>query len=150
MTVRKRKPAAKQAKKKGKTGTARKPYKLTEEMPEIAQRLCAKYGATGDDLAEILGVSPRTVDTWMATHPEFAAKVDDGKKVADDAVEQSLYSLAIGDKHAAIPVPGNVTACIFWLKNRRRQEWRDRHDLEHSGKVGLEQLVTASMTESAA
>jgi hypothetical protein len=28
-------------------------------------------------------------------------------------------------------VPPNVTACIFWLKNRRRDLWRDRHEIAH-------------------
>ena len=134
MTVRKRKPAAKLAKKKGKTG---RPSKLTEDMPEIAKRLCARFGATGDDLANILSVSPRTVDSWMATHPEFAAKVDEGKAVADDAVEQSLYQQATG---GGVWKQANVAATIFWLKNRRRTEWRDRHDVD-LGLSGLADLM---------
>ena len=28
-----------------------------------------------------------------------------------------------------------VVACIFWLKNRRRDEWRDKQDHEHAGTV---------------
>jgi hypothetical protein len=31
----------------------------------------------------------------------------------------------------------DTTACIFWLKNRRKDEWRDKLDHEHSGKVDL-------------
>ena len=27
-------------------------------------------------------------------------------------------------------VPPDTTACIFWLKNRRREDWRDRVDIE--------------------
>jgi hypothetical protein len=26
-------------------------------------------------------------------------------------------------------VPSDVTACIFWLKNRRPDLWRDKHDM---------------------
>ena len=36
-------------------------------------------------------------------------------------MEDSLYRLAIGWNGA----PPNVTACVFWLKNRRPSEWRD-------------------------
>ena len=31
-------------------------------------------------------------------------------------------------------VPPDTTACIFWLKNRRKDEWRDRQ--EHTGADG--------------
>ena len=33
-------------------------------------------------------------------------------------------------------VPPDTTAAIFWLKNRRPEEWRDRHNHEISGKNG--------------
>ena len=33
-------------------------------------------------------------------------------------------------------LPPDVTACIFWLKKRRRDDWRDKHDHEHTGKGG--------------
>jgi hypothetical protein len=29
----------------------------------------------------------------------------------------------------------DTTAAIFWLKNRRREEWRDKQEVEHSGNV---------------
>lgn len=29
-------------------------------------------------------------------------------------------------------VPPDVTACIFWLKNRRSSEWRDKTDHDHN------------------
>ena len=32
-------------------------------------------------------------------------------------------------------VPPDVTACIFWLKNRRPDLWRDRHDLAATVKT---------------
>jgi hypothetical protein len=28
-------------------------------------------------------------------------------------------------------VPADVTACIFWLKNRDPQHWRDSQQMEH-------------------
>jgi hypothetical protein len=35
-------------------------------------------------------------------------------------------------------IPGNSTAQIFWLKNRKPNEWRDKQQIEHSGNVGLD------------
>ncbi len=37
-----------------------------------------------------------------------------------------LYQLAIGWNGQ----PPNATACIFWLKNRRKDRWRDVQNLE--------------------
>lgn len=56
----------------------------------------------------------------MERDAAFAEAVDEARSVADDVVESRLYREAVG---------GNVTACIFWLKNRRPHEWRDRHDV---------------------
>lgn len=33
-------------------------------------------------------------------------------------------------------VPPDTTACIFWLKNRRSDLWRDKREHEHTGKNG--------------
>jgi hypothetical protein len=33
-------------------------------------------------------------------------------------------------------LPPDTTAMIFWLKNRKRDQWRDRVDNEHTGKDG--------------
>lgn len=38
----------------------------------------------------------------------------------------------------------DTTAAIFWLKNRKPKEWRDKHELEHSGGVETNQKVDLS------
>ena len=58
------------------------------------------------------------------------------KEQADSEVEKSLYQTALD---------GNTTAQIFWLKNRKAKEWRDKQQIEHEGKVdvnivGLDEL----------
>ena len=35
---------------------------------------------------------------------------------------------------------GDTTACIFWLKNRQKHAWRDRHEIDHSGKVAVDPI----------
>lgn len=114
----------------------------------------ARLGAKDADLAEAFGVSIRTIGLWASTHPEFNAVLKAGKDYADDRVERSLYQRAVGYSHDAVKIfanprtgenaiinyvehyPPDTTACIFWLKNRRRDAWRDKQEVEHSG--GLE------------
>jgi hypothetical protein len=43
-----------------------------------------------------------------------------------------LYQRALGYDHNGKHYPADVTACIFWLKNRRPGEWRDRQDQRHT------------------
>ena len=58
---------------------------------------------------------------WKKKYPEFRGALKAGKDAFDDRVERSLYQLAIGWGN----LPPDVTACIFWLKNRRKEQWCD-------------------------
>src|ERR1017187_9015210 len=53
---------------------------------------------------------------------DLAARVEDARAAADEVVIKALYTKATVDK--------DTTAMIFWLKNRRPREWRDRRGLE--------------------
>lgn len=118
-------------------------------------------GATVADLAETFEVTQRTVDNWLADHPDFRDAVRRGRVIADADVAAALFTRATGytvkaqrvvvvegrpevveiDEH----VPSDPRAAIFWLKNRDPRRWRDRQEVEHSGTLTLEDLVTASM-----
>lgn len=117
-----------------------RPSEYDPRFVAIAAKMCA-LGGTDRDLAEALEVDERTVQRWRARHEEFAAACTAGKTHADDRVERSLYSRAVGytfDSEKLFchegevirapiieHVPPDVTACIFWLKNRRPELWRD-------------------------
>ena len=112
-----------------------------------AKAMC-QLGATDRDLADYFEVTTRTIMRWQAQYPEFSAALNRGKDAADDRVERSLYARATGytfdsekifNNDGVITrvrtiehVPPDVTACIFWLKNRRSSEWRDKTDHDHS------------------
>lgn len=70
------------------------------------------------DAARAAGVSRKTLYQWRDKHPELASEMDDARDEIDDIVEQRLFDLTAKD----------TTACIYWLKNRRPQSWRDRHE----------------------
>jgi hypothetical protein len=59
-----------------------------------------------------------------------------GSEASDDRVENSLYQMALG---------GNVTAAIFYLKNRRPDRWRDVQNIQ--ADVGHYILSDTPMTE---
>ena len=137
-----------------------RPTKYKSEYTSFAQK-CCELGSTDVDLADALNVGVTTINQWKLSHPEFCEALKSGKAVADDRVERALYHKAVGytfdtvkifqyeGQPVIVPyrehVPPDTTACIFWLKNRRRDQWRDKQDMEHSGTVTLETLVLGSM-----
>ena len=131
-----------------------RPSKYTEEYAVQATKLC-ELGATDKDLADFFSVSLPTIWRWQSAHPEFCSALKVGKSAADDRVERSLYHKANGysfkatkifmPANASAPVyapyiehiPPDTTACIFWLKNRRPEQWREKQETEHSGSIGI-------------
>lgn len=79
----------------------------------------AAIGLTDNEIGIALDVSKRTIEYWKAK-PEFLHALKKGKLAADSNVLRKLYSKCL---------EGDTTSIIFWLKNRRRQDWRDRQDL---------------------
>jgi hypothetical protein len=125
-----------------------RPSSYKPEYVNMAKQ-AAKLGATDADLAKIFGVSDATIDSWKAQHPDFLGSLKAGKEEADARVERSLYQRGVGysfnsekifcnkdGEVTRVPivehVPPDVTACIFWLKNRDPAHWRDAWQLEHS------------------
>lgn len=120
-----------------------RPEKWKDEFVHLAECAC-RLGATDLDVAEMLKISPRTLYNWRNTKPEFAAALVTGKAPADERVERSLYQRAIGYEQEEVKIfmpagatepvyakftakyAPDVTACIFWLKNRRPEQWRDK------------------------
>lgn len=125
--------------------------KCGAEQVKQVERLC-KLGATDADIAEFFDTTPRNIRRWKHDHPKFNDALKRGKAVADDMVEQSLFRMATGYsrdavkilQHEGVPVlvdyvefhPPTAIAAIFWLKNRKPAEWRDKQEHEHAGKDG--------------
>jgi hypothetical protein len=107
----------------------------------LIAKACARFGAVEDEIANELNIGPATLDRWKQKYPEFRCALKAGKEASDDRVERSLYQLAIGWNGQ----PPNATACIFWLKNRRKDRWRDVQNLE--ADVGHYILSDRPMTE---
>ena len=95
----------------------------------------------------MLGIGLATLYRWKAEHPAFSKVFKLGKAEADDRVERSLYSRAIGYDYVAekpamtrhgqktmqyrAHIPPDTAAAVWYLKNRRPDRWRDAHRHEH-------------------
>ena len=87
----------------------------------------ARDGLTDDQIANNMGISRSTLSEWKRKFPDISDALKKSKAVVDIEVENALYQAAID---------GNMTAIIFWLKNRKPEKWRDRQQVEMSGEVG--------------
>lgn len=133
-----------------------RPSKFKEEFIPQAEKLC-KLGATDVEVADFFDVDVRTLYRWKGENDAFCHALKAGKDVADERVERSLYARANGYEHEEVDIrvlngeivqtpirkfyPPDTTACIFWLKNRKSAEWRDKVEQEHSGTVQIGRIV---------
>lgn len=141
-----------------------RPSKYKPEYAEQAYKLCL-LGATDKDLANFFEVDEATINRWKDAHPDFCKSLKAGKEDADATIAKSLYHRAKGyehpeDKiflHEGKPVivstikhyPPDPTSMIFWLKNRQPQKWRDRQEVEHSGRLEYELVLPEELLEEA-
>ena len=133
--------------------TAGRPSGYKAEYAKQAEKLC-RLGATDADIADFFGVDVRTIYRWKNSNEEFCQSLKLGKEEADERVARSLYGRAIGYEHPDVHVSNyqgevtltpitkhyapDTTAAIFWLKNRRPEEWRDKQDVDVSGNLTVE------------
>jgi len=76
----------------------------------------ARMGLTDEQIAHNVGISRSTLSEWKIKFADISDALKKGKEVADFQVENALFKSALN---------GNVTAQIFWLKNRQPKSWRD-------------------------
>jgi DNA-binding XRE family transcriptional regulator len=107
-----------------------RPTKYDPEYVEQVYRL-SLLGMTDKELATHFDVDEKTINNWKKNHCDFFQSLKAGKAEADTRVAEALYQQAIG---------GNVTAAIFWLKNRQREKWRDGKRLELESAGGNHEL----------
>ena len=94
--------------------------KWLEPDGQILLQGWARDGLTEEQIAHNMGISARTLSLYKKQYSPILQALKKGKEVVDFAVENALLKKALS---------GDVTAMIFWLKNRRRQNWRDRYDM---------------------
>ena len=123
----------------------------------------ARDGLTDEQIAKNMGIAESTLYAWKGKYPEFSDSLKKGKEVVDIQVENALFKRAMGYKTVEVteesrmigvdddkvPIyvmaeskrvykefPPDVTAQIFWLKNRKPKEWRDKQQIDTNISTG--------------
>src|SRR5690554_2351722 len=116
-----------------------RPTKYNAQALKLASAM-SKLGATDQEIADEIGVALSTISLWKLKHEEFSDALKRGKERADQRVEDALYTKAVGyqidtvkvfqfqGQEVIVPyreyIHPDTTAAIFWLKNRRPEQWR--------------------------
>ena len=110
----------------------------------------ARDGLTDEQISHNIGIHPSTLYDWQKKYSEIAEALKNGKEVVDRQVENALLKRALGYEYEEVKqiiekdekgkdrkriektikqVIPDTTAQIFWLKNRKPEEWRKRDKL---------------------
>ena len=108
----------------------------------------ARDGLTDEQIAENMGISRSTLNSWKDKYSDISDTLKRGKEVVDRQVENALLKRALGYRYDEVTMENGVetkrvtkevmpdtTAQIFWLKNRKPDVWRDKTAIEHSGEI---------------
>ena len=110
----------------------------------------ARDGLVDEQIAEKMGISRSTLNSWKDKYSDISDTLKRGKEVVDRQVENALLKRALGYDYEEISdkyeggvltehkvtqkhVVGDTTAQNFWLKNRNSDKWRDKQNIEVSG-----------------
>lgn len=110
----------------------------------------ARDGLTEEQIASNMGITRETLRVWKNKYSVISVTLKRGKEVVDYEVENALLKKALGYKvkeqkalndgriiEIEREVPGDVTAQIFWLKNRRPEAWKDKREDEGKETEGV-------------
>lgn len=119
-----------------------------ERFDQIAYEMACR-GLTQTTIAARFGVAGRTLRLWMQQHPSLSKAIDEGLAVAVGGVENAIYRAATGfyyeeqvlNKDGEVVTlrkyeKPNVTAQIFFVCNRSKEDWKNVNRVEHTGDGG--------------
>lgn len=124
-------------------------YEKIEPNLELIEAMC-RDGATDKIIAEKFNVALTSFYKYKKEHKEFADALSRGKEVIDIKVENALLKRALGFEYEEVTyeygketkrvkkqVIPDTTAQIYWLKNRKPQQWRDKQDRDNEDALRL-------------
>jgi len=124
-------------------------------------RKLAESGWTDKQMSDFFEVSEVTWNAWKKKNGKFLKSLKDWKEYADNKVERSLYERATSYSHPEAKILNNngeemivdtmkhyapdPTSMIFWLKNRKTKDWRDKAELDLNAKHSFEDVPTEEL-----
>lgn len=125
----------------------------------------ARDGLTDEQIAKNMRINVATLYAWKNKYSEISEALKRGKAPIDNMVENALLKRALGylykettkervfnkdsgeyelrlTKEVVKEVVPDVTAQIFWLKNRKPEAWRDKVTYTDEGEIEkLDELI---------
>lgn len=132
----------------------------------------ARDGLTDEQIAGNMGITRSTLYAWKDKYSDISDALKSGKEIVDRAVENALLKRALGYRYDEVTrepgtiedketgelkqvlvetkrvtkeVQPDVTAQIFWLKNRKPEHWRDKKDIDANVDGSLNVVFDAGM-----
>jgi len=128
----------------------------------------ARDGLIDEQISKNIGINRATLYDWKKKYGDISNALKKGKEVVDREVENALLKRALGYEYTEITkelvneeltvtkevtkqVAPDVTAQIFWLKNRKPIEYREKKEIEHTGNINnpYENLTTEQLLKLA-
>lgn len=126
----------------------------------------ARDGLTDEQIAHNMGIASSTLYDWKKRYPEISESLKRGKEIVDRQVENALLKRALGYECEEVKekFEGNVmtertvikkevipdiTAQIFWLKNRKPGDWRDKREPEDTTAIERLDRILAGLKAAA-
>jgi len=117
----------------------------------------ARDGLTDKQVAHNMNIAESTLHEWKKKYSVLSESLKRGKEVVDRQVENALLKRALGyefkettqeltedgmrvTKVITKQQAPDTTAQIFWLKNRKPHEWRDKQEAEITGHITTNKL----------
>lgn len=111
----------------------------------------ARDGLTYQQIADNMRINVTTLRDWRKAYPSIDSALKESADIADRHVENALYKRALGYTYDEVTqelrlnketgeerfvetrrvtkqVLPDVTAQIYWLKNRKPKDWRDKRE----------------------
>lgn len=124
----------------------------------------ARDGLTDEQIAHNMGIGYSTLQTWKKKYQVIQDTLKRGKEVIDIQVESALLKRAMGYEYTEVTkeltdtgmtttkkvtkqISPDTTAAIFWLKNRKPKEWRDKRETELTGGIKVTDPYKGLTTE---
>ncbi len=134
---------------------------FTHVEPKLKLVECwARDGLTDEQISKNLDINIATFYRYKKDYCEFCEALKKGKEIVDYEVENALLKRALGYEYDEITyehgeeikrvrkqVAPDTTAQIFWLKNRKPAQWREKQVIESSNTVEFKNPLEGLSTE---